>query len=41
MEMWRLFGSIINNLFDKEANNELFPPIEYMQLFYKVRRKEQ
>lgn len=35
-EMWQYFGTIINGLFDEQDNNELFPPNEYLQLFFAV-----
>jgi len=36
-EMWQYFGTIINGLFDEQDNNELFPPNEYLQLFFAVK----
>jgi len=35
--MWQYFGTIINGLFDEQDNNELFPPNEYLQLFFAVK----
>ena len=37
MEMWIMFSSTIENLFDEPANLELFPPNAYIHLLYAVR----
>ena len=36
LEMWNMFCSTIENLFDEPANLEIFPPNAYIHLLYAV-----